>query len=489
MFSRAVHTIKTQVAAGPRRFLSSSRRLADNLELLSTPLASQQSFIDKLSYYPQTKINTLDNGLRVASEPWHGESATVGVFINAGSRYERADNNGVAHFAEHMFFKGTGKRTREQLEKEIENMGGHLNAYTSREQTVFYAKVGKHQVEKAIEILSDILQNSEFRESAIDAERRTILREYQEVQQQTQEVVFDLLHETAYRDTPLGFTILGSPENVEHKITRQHIVDYLSTHYIAPRMVIAASGSIEHDHLVDLSNKYFGTVPPKSPADKPVIMEPAYFTGSDIRIREDDIDMAFCAIAFPTFGHNDPDNYPLLVMQAMLGTWEKYSPLDGTYHPSPLCAELARDNLVEKVQAFNTPYSDTGLFGVYTVGYPVGQERMFHRVTEELVRFSYEVDEQLMDMAKKNILMSILTSQMDGSTPIAEDIGRELLVYGRRVHPLEKYKRLEAVDSNAIKAVARRVLYDRDHAMAAMGNLHEVPNYMWLRERSYWTRF
>lgn len=452
-------------------------------------MASEKAFLDKLAYFPQTSSSTLGNGIRVASEPAPGETATIGVFIDAGSRYENAENNGVAHFAEHMFFKGTSKRTRKDLEKEIENMGAHLNAYTSREQTVFYAKVGKDKVPQAVEILSDILTNSEFNEEAIDNERNTILREYEEVQSQTTEVIFDLLHETAFRDTPLGYTILGSPDNIKNKITRQHIVDYLSTHYIAPRMVIAAAGAIEHNELTQLADKHFGNVASESPADKPVQMAPAYFTGSDIRIREDDVDMAHVAYAFPTFGWKDPDNYPLMVMQTMLGAWEKYSALDGTHHPSPLCAEIARDNLAEKVMAFNTSYSDTGLFGVYTIGYPVGQQMMFHRLTEELIRFSYEVDEQLMDMAKKNLMMTILTHQLDGSTSVAEDIGRQLLTYGRRVHPLETYQRIEAVDTNAIKAVARRVMYDRDHAMAALGNLHEVPNYMWLRERSYWNRF
>eukprot|EP00457_Paulinella_chromatophora_P004389 gb/GEZN01004401.1/.p1 GENE.gb/GEZN01004401.1/~~gb/GEZN01004401.1/.p1 ORF type:complete len:491 (+),score=78.41 gb/GEZN01004401.1/:33-1505(+) len=474
-----------------RRALSTTIRKAGAQELLASPLASQDAFLTKLAHYPETDLSVLNNGIRVASEPAAGETATVAVCIDAGSRYETAANNGVAHFAEHMFFKGTSKRTRQQLEMEFENMGGHLNAYTSREQTVFYAKVFKQQVGQAIEILSDILQNSEFREEAISNERRTIMREYQEVQNQPTEVIFDLLHETAYRDTPLGFTILGSPDNIEgeNNITRKEIVDYLQTHYTAPRMVIAAAGAVEHKQIAELAQKHFGSVPREAPNGRKVNLMPAYYTGSDIRIREDDIDMAHVAYAFPTFGWKDPDNYPLMVMQSMLGAWEKYSPLDGSLHPSPLCAELARDNLVEKVMAFNTSYSDTGLFGIYTIGYPVGQQNAFTHICDTLTSFSYEVDEQLMDMAKKNLMMTILTHQLDGSTQVAEDIGRQLLTLGRRVHPMETYKRIEAVDVNAIKAVARRVLYDRDHAMAAMGNLHELPNYSWFRNRSYWLRF
>lgn len=131
---------------------------------------------------PATKITTLANGLRVASESnLSAQTATVGVWIDAGSRFETASTNGTAHFLEHMIFKGTKRRTRRQLEEEVENMGGHLNAYTSREQTTYYAKVLKKNVPAAVDILSDILQNSSFQPPKIERERYTILREMEEV--------------------------------------------------------------------------------------------------------------------------------------------------------------------------------------------------------------------------------------------------------------------------------------------------------------------
>lgn len=131
---------------------------------------------------PETKVTTLANGLRVASESnMSAETATVGVWIDAGSRFETAETNGTAHFLEHMIFKGTKKRNLRQLEEEIENMGGHLNAYTSREQTTYYAKVLKKDVPVAVDILADILQNSSFEEERINRERNVILREMEEV--------------------------------------------------------------------------------------------------------------------------------------------------------------------------------------------------------------------------------------------------------------------------------------------------------------------
>lgn len=168
----------------------------------------------------------------------------MGVWIDAGSRYETAANNGVAHFLEHISFKGTQKRTQKQLEVEIENMGGHLNAYTSREQTVYYARVFKNDVPQAMEILSDILTNSLMDKDAIERERDVILREMVEVNKVYEEQILDHLHETAFMGTGLGRTILGPEENIR-RLTRDDLVNYVQTHYTANRCVPAAP----HRHL------------------------------------------------------------------------------------------------------------------------------------------------------------------------------------------------------------------------------------------------
>lgn len=168
-----------------------------------------------LSNVPPTCVTTLENGLRIASEDTGAPTATVGLWVDAGSRYETEENNGVAHFLEHMAFKGTDKRSQTDLELEIENLGAHLNAYTSREQTVFYAKCLRQDVPKALEILADIIQNSKLGEAEIERERAVILREMQEVETNLQEVVFDYLHSVAYQGTPLGRTILGPTQNIK----------------------------------------------------------------------------------------------------------------------------------------------------------------------------------------------------------------------------------------------------------------------------------
>jgi mitochondrial-processing peptidase subunit beta len=243
--------------------------------------AAAISYPDYVLRAPKTDVTTLPSGLRVASETVAGsETATVGVWIDAGSRYETAANNGVAHFLEHLAFKGTQKRNQMQLEMEIENMGGHLNAYTSREQTVYFAKVFKNDVGKAMDILSDILLNSTLDADAIDRERGVILREMTEVNKKQDELVMDHLHATAFQGTGLGRTILGPVENIQ-SLTRADLVNYIQTHYTAPRMVVAGAGAINHNELCDLTTQYFGSVPSGGSVDIP--MEPAVFTGSDYR--------------------------------------------------------------------------------------------------------------------------------------------------------------------------------------------------------------
>ena len=174
----------------------------------------------------------------------------------------------------------------QQLEVEIENMGGHLNAYTSREQTVYYAKVFKNDVPKAMEILSDILQNSKLDEDAITRERDVILREMEEVNKQYDEVVLDHLHETAFMGTGLGRTILGPEENIRN-LTKADLEGYINTHYTADRFVIAGAGAVDHKQLTELTEKHFGGLSSTPAGGLSTNFDPAVFTGSDKRIRFD----------------------------------------------------------------------------------------------------------------------------------------------------------------------------------------------------------
>ena len=415
-------------------------------------------------------MTRLPNGLRVVSEtvPF-ASTSTVGVWIDAGSRYETDSTNGTAHFLEHMAFKGTKNRSVKELEVEIENIGGHLNAYTSREQTCYYAKVTNGHVPQALDILSDILQNSNLDERAIERERDVILREMQEIEGMPEEVVFDHLHATAFQHSPLGRTILGPAENVK-SITKRNLLDYISTNYTADRMVIAAAGGVDHDALVKAA-EHFSKLPPTGVStDELVKQEPAIFTGSEVRLRDPDQPLVHMAIAFQGASWTDPDSIPLMVMQTMLGSWDKNSSA-GRNMGSKLTELVATNELANSIMAFNTNYHDTGLFGVYATADPKTSnlEDLCWGIMRHTSGMCYNVSDAELTRAKNQLKASILYSQ-DGTTGAAEDLGRSLLVYNRRIARAELFARIDAVDAATVKEVANKFILDQDIAVATLGN-------------------
>ncbi|KAK7373565.1 hypothetical protein VNO80_06980 [Phaseolus coccineus] len=437
---------------------------------------------------PETRVTTLPNGLRVATESTlAARTATVGVWIDAGSRFETEETNGTAHFLEHMIFKGTERRNARELEEEIENMGGHLNAYTSREQTTYYAKVTDSDVPQALDILADILQNSRFEENRISRERDVILREMEEVEGQTEEVIFDHLHATAFQYTPLGRTILGPDWNIK-TITKAHLQTYIQTHYTAPRMVIAASGAVKHEDIVDQVNKLFTKLSTDGTTTAQLVAKgPSIFTGSEVRMLDDDIPLAQFAVAFEGAPWKDPDSVALMVMQAMLGSWNKAAG-GGKHMGSELAQRVGINEVAESIMAFNTNYKDTGLFGVYAVAKPDSLDDLSYAIMYNITKLAYRVSEDDVTRAC-NQLKSSLLLHIDGTSPVAEDIGRQLLTYGRRIPFAELFARIDAVDASTIRRVANRFFYDKDVAIAAVGPIQRLPDYNWFRRRTYWNRY
>lgn len=433
---------------------------------------------------PETRVSTLTNGLRVASEDSGIPTATVGLWIDAGSRFENERNNGTAHFLEHMAFKGTSKRSQTDLELEVENMGAHLNAYTSREQTVYYAKCFSKDVPKAVEILSDILQNSTLGEQEIERERGVILREMQEVETNLQEVVFDYLHATAYQGTALGRTILGPTENIQ-SISRDDLVEYISTHYKGPRMVLAGAGGVDNDQLADLAQKYFGNLSNTYQGEVPVL-PPTRFTGSEIRVRNDDMPLAHVAIAVEGCGWENPDNIALMVANTLIGSWDR-SHGGGANLSSPLASHSSQGNLCHSFQSFNTCYTDTGLWGIYFVADKMTIEDMVFNVQSEWMRLCSSVTEFEVERAK-NLLRTNMMLMLDGSTPICEDVGRQMLCYGRRIPLPELEARIEAVNAQVVRDVCMKYIYDKCPAVAGVGPVEQLPDYNRLRGGMYWLR-
>ncbi|XP_075230029.1 ubiquinol-cytochrome c reductase core protein 1 [Lycorma delicatula] len=432
---------------------------------------------------PPTKVTTLDSGLRVATEDSGAPTATIGLWIDAGSRFETERNNGVAHFLEHMAFKGTSKRTQTDLELEVENMGAHLNAYTSREQTVFYAKCLKNDVPKALEILADIIQNSKLGESEIERERGVILREMQEVETNLQEVVFDHLHSVAFQGTPLGRTILGPTINIK-SISRADLVEYITSYYTPGRIVLAGAGGVDHEELVKLADKLFGSSKPKFDVNIP--QASCRFTGSEVRVRDDLMPLAHIAIAIEGCGWESADNIPLMIANTLIGAWER-SQGGGVNNASRLARAAATDGLAHSFQSFNTCYKDTGLWGTYFVCDRLTIDDMLFNIQEEWMRLCTQVTSSEVERAK-NLLKTNMLLQLDGTTPVCEDIGRQILCYGRRIPLNELEARIDSVTPEQVRDVCTKYIYDQCPAVAAVGPVEQLPDYNRIRSSMYWLR-
>uniref|UniRef100_A0A3P9LJV2 Mitochondrial-processing peptidase subunit beta n=1 Tax=Oryzias latipes TaxID=8090 RepID=A0A3P9LJV2_ORYLA len=437
------------ILPGPQRWLAS--RAAQQVQL----------------NVPETKVTTLENGLRVASEDSGLTTCTVGLWIDAGSRYENKRNNGTAHFLEHMAFKGTRKRSQLDLELEIENMGAHLNAYTSREQTVYYAKAFSKDLPRAVEILADIIQNSTLGEAEIERERGVILREMQEVETNLQEVVFDYLHATAYQSTALGRTILGGPGGVHHHSLQR------------------TQNRVCHNELISLARYHFGKLPGRYEGEAPAL-PPCHFTGSEMRVRDDKMPLAHIAIAVEAVGWSHPDTIPLMVANTLVGNWDRS--FGGGVNLSSKLAQMAcQGNLCHSFQSFNTCYTDTGLWGLYMVCEPGTVEDMMHFTQREWMSLCTSVTESEVARAK-NLLKTNMLLHLDGSTPICEDIGRQMLCYSRRIPLHELEARIDAIDAETIKEVCTKYIYNRAPAIAAVGPIEQLPDYNQLRSGMFWMK-
>ncbi|MCL7033080.1 hypothetical protein MKW94_029456 [Papaver nudicaule] len=355
----------------------------------------------------------------------------------------------------------------------IENMGGCFRACTDREYTVYNLKVrDKYVVPDAIQIVADILQ-ANCGDDDVNSLRDTILSEKEAVERCPEKLTLDHLHNAAFRGSPLGRTVLGT-DYVIKTIQRLKIVKFISTHYTAPRMVIAAAGAVKHEDFVEKVNKMITRLPTDpTTASQLAAKEPTTFTPSEVRIIDDGLPLAHFAVAFKGASLTDPDSIALMVMQFLLGSWNKSTEV-GKY------TGVAIDNIAETLMPFNKNYRDAGLFGVYACAKPERLDDLAYTIMHEIRKLSYRVSEA--DVIRScNQMKSSILLELDGTTPIAEAIGSQLLAFGRRISYAELFARIDAVDASTIKRVASRFVLDQDVAIAAMGPIQSLPEYNWFR--------
>ena len=364
-------------------------------------------------------------------------------------------------------------------------MGAHLNAYTSRENTVYYAKAFNNDVPATVDILADILQNSKLESSAIERERDVILREQEEVDKQLEEVVFDHLHATAFQGQPLGRTILGPKENIQ-SISRDDLTNYIKTNYTADRMVLVGAGGIPHQQLVELAEKHFASMPAYNPnaqvqaGQRGLESSRPDFVGSEVRIRDDTMHTANIAIAVEGVSWKDDDYFTALVTQAIVGNWDRAMG-NSPYLGSKLSTFIHENKLANSFMSFSTSYSDTGLWGIYMVSDAFTRlDDLVHFTLREWSRLSFGVTEAETERAKSQLKASILLS-LDGTTAVAEDMGRQIITTGRRLSPEEVERAVGSISEKDVMDFAQRRLWDRDIAISAVGQIEGLLDYARIR--------
>ncbi|HCQ59089.1 MAG TPA: peptidase M16, partial [Sulfitobacter sp.] len=247
---------------------------------------------------------TLPNGFRIVTEHMEGlASSAIGVWVNAGARHETPQQNGIAHFLEHMAFKGTATRSSLQIAEAIEDVGGYINAYTSREVTAYYARVLENDVALGLDVIADILRNPVLDPSEVEVERGVILQEIGQALDTPDDVIFDWLQEQAYPDQPIGRTILGPSERVS-AFSRDDLQRFIADHYGPEQMILSAAGAVDHDKIVKLAESLFGDMPSK----KLYQIDSARFGGGEFR-QVKQLEQAHFALGFESPGYRSDDIY------------------------------------------------------------------------------------------------------------------------------------------------------------------------------------
>lgn len=395
--------------------------------------------------YQQT---TLANGLRVVSEKFTTvSSVSVGAFVNAGARNETGNNNGVAHFLEHMAFKGTTRRSALDIAVEVENVGGYMNAYTGHETTVYYLKVMQQHMPLAVDILGDILQHSTFVADEVERERGVILQEIGQTLDTPDDMVFEHLQNKLYPNQPMGRSILGTHSSVS-AMKKTDFQQFVHTFYTAPNMVLAASGNVEHEAFVAEVEKAFALLS-AAPATKP---ETAVYVGGTHIETKNDLEQVHVAAAWPAITYFDNDYYAAHLWNTVLSGGMS----------SRLFQEIReKRGLVYSVFSFVNTYTDTGDFGVYAGTSAKNVAELMQVMAAELAKASTHISEEELERAKAQLLASLVMSQESTDARMTK-IARNLMLYNRAIPVEETRQKIAATTvADCLRAGQRMIAGQR----------------------------
>ncbi len=409
-----------------------------------SPSRTEQTQSPLAAHYQKT---VLSNGLRIVTEEVpYVRSISIGVWINVGSRDESNENNGISHFIEHMVFKGTKNYNLQDIARSLESVGGYLNAFTSKEHTCFYARALDTHLTKAMSVIADLVRYPLFDEKEIEKEKSVVLEELKNMEDNPDELIHDYVDQHVYYKHPLASPVIGTANNISH-FTNRNLIEYKRKHYLPENMVVAASGNVRHESVVELVRKYFGEKtsttrshrrnrgPQKHRAQTQVVEKP----------------IMQAHVCMGTIGCSVKSHlrYPMLVMNTLLG--EGMS--------SRLFQSLReRHGLGYTVYSFTNTMSDTGNFGVYTATDAKNVDRSIELITKEFEKLKATLVSSAELKRTKSQLKGMMMLSLESMSSRMMRLGGSELYYGNHITLDEIVRKIDAVSAGDISETANKFL-------------------------------
>jgi predicted Zn-dependent peptidase len=409
-----------------------------------------------------TDITVLDNGLRVAVDEMEStQTVCVAVFVNTGSRNETESNNGVSHFLEHMAFKGTKTRNSKQIAQEFDDIGGRINAYTSRERTVYYAKVLKKDAKFATEFLADILQNSTFDEEELEKERGVILQEIAMTNDTPDDIIFDYFQQTAFPNQALGRSILGPEDNVK-KFKSLDLKNYIDKQYNNSNIAVVASGNIKREEFIKYVEDSFGSLSNNKIEDSDV----GKYKGGYFK-KEKDLEQTNLILGFNGISYNDDDFYKCQMLASVLGGGMS----------SRLFQEIReKRGLCYSIYAFNYANIDSGSFGIYSATNPKSANELIKVTLSELNKITKSITDEELDRSKSQMTAGLLMSS-ESNNNRSQKLGNDILSYGRIRDYDELTDEVSHIDKEGLMKLADKIFSSGALTFSAIGAVSDIVDY------------
>ncbi len=405
------------------------------------------------------KKEHLENGIPVVMEPISGvRSVAVGVWVKVGSRYETHEESGISHFLEHMFFKGTKKRTTKDISVDIDSLGGDLNAFTSRENTAFYIKVLDEHVNKGVDLLSDIFVNSVFPEDELEKEKKIIKEEIKMVEDTPDDYIHDLFSLTVWGQEGIGQPILGRRETVA-SFTRDHVVSHIKKYYGTKDIVISCAGNFNRDETIALLNRRFGGLRQGSTPKKGI--EPVF--QRSVKVYSKEMSEAHICIGVPGVSQVSEERYAFFVLNTILGAGVS----------SRLFQEIReRRGLAYSVYSFTSSYQDAGLWGVYAGVSKKRIREVAELIIAEMRDFSHTLTDVELQRAKNHLKGSLILG-LESTNSRMNNLARQEIYFGRYISPEEVLKSVDLVNMKQIRDLSERLISNDMFAVTALGPLQK----------------